>query len=314
MLGKVGDAMMPRIRKPKRYPRRPWTEQDDTYLTSHYHIKPPRIVARMLKRTVQSVFARASHLGITYTGHRLALTPTQVEVMLGVSKPTLARRQASPRPVWVMLGVSKPTLARRLTDKAVSTIPHHRVGRYIEIYENELMHWLNTGNILGFDRAKIDPSLHRMYDAWRSQVITTAEINAECAPLMDQWNTTRINAPDVVCMMPGHINALRKDDVFAWAYRWGYLIPPWSSPRFLVIKAAWDTEWMMKCEIYEHMTYTDFSRKVKAYITHETHTTIRRGELCTRLAALGMHDLAKRWQSVPIPWQELMRDYERSLK
>lgn len=287
---------LPRIRKPrppKRYPRRPWTNEEDVYLASTYHNKPPRIIARQLRRTVHSIFARACDLGITYTGHRLALTPTQVEVMLGVSKPTLARR---------------------LTDKAVSTIPHHRVGRYIEIYENELMRWLNTGNILGFDRAKIDPSLHRMYDAWRSQVITTAEINAECAPLMDQWSTTRINAPDIVCMMPGHINALRKDDVYAWAYRWGYLIPPWASPRFLVIKAAWDTEWMMKCEIYEHMTYTDFSRKVKAHITHETHTTIHRGELCARLAALGMHDLAKRWQSVPIPWQELMRDYERSLK
>ena len=294
MLGKVGDAMtMPRIRKPKRYPRRPWTAQDDTYLTSHYNVKPVRIVARTLKRSVQSVFARACELGITYTGHRLALTPNQVAVMLGIKVPALARR---------------------LTDKAVSKIPHHRVGRYIEIYQSELYAWLNKGNILAFDRAKIDSDLHRMYDAWRGRVITTAEINAECAPLMDQWTQTRFTAPDIVCMMPGHVNALMKDDVFAWAYRWAYMIPPWASPRFLVIKAAWDTEYMLKCDIYEHISYVDYSRKVKPYITKESHTTVHRGELCARLAALGMHDLVKRWRSTPIPWQELMRDYERSLK
>ena len=297
MLGKVGDAVtMPRIRKPrppKRYPPRAWTAQDDAYLTSHYHIKPVRIIARTLKRSVHSVFTRAGKLGITYTGHRLALTPSHVEAMLGLGKPAIQRR---------------------LTDKAVDPIPHHRIGRYIEIYENELMHWLNRGNILGFDRAKIDPRLHRIYDAWRSRVITTAEINAECAPLMDQWGITRINAPDIVCMMPGHINALMKGDVFAWAYQWGHLIPPWASPRFLVVKAAWDTEFMHKCEIYEHMSYNTYGRKVKPYITHETHTTIHRGELCARLADLGWHDLAKRWQSVPIPWQELMRDYERTVR
>jgi hypothetical protein len=296
LLGKVGDAMMPRIRKPrppKRYPKRAWSTQDDTYLTSHYHVKPVRLIARALKRTVHSVFARATKLGITYAGHRVALTPTQVEAMLGISKPTLQRR---------------------LTSKAVSTIPHHRVGRYIEIYENELYDWLSKGNVLGFDRAKIDPAFHRMYDAWRGRVITTAEINAECAPLMDQRSQTRINAPDIVCMMPGHVNALMKGDVYAWAYQWGHLIPPWASPRFKVVKAAWDTEWMHKCEIYEHMSYTEFSRKVKPYITRETHTTIHRGELCARLAELGWHDLAKRWQSVPIPWQELMRDYERKAK
>lgn len=296
MLVEVGDAMMPRLRKPrppKRYPKRLWTEQEDTYLTSHYHIKPPKIIARQLRRTVQSVFARACQLGITYVGHRLAMTPNQVEVMLGVTKPSLARR---------------------LTDKATNPIPHHRVGRYIEIYHNELNGWLNKGNVLAFDRTKIDPDLHRMYDAWRSRVITTAEINNECAPLMDQWNMTRVNAPDIVCMMPGHINALMRDDVFAWAYRWGYIIPPWASPRFLVIKTAWDTEWMMKADMHEYIDYNNYSRKVKPYITKETHTTVHRGELCARLAELGHHDLAKRWRSTPIPWQELMRDYERKAK
>lgn len=293
MLVEVGDAVMPRFRKPrspKRYPRRPWTAQDDIYLTSHYHVKPVRIIARQLRRTVQSVFTRAGKLGITYAGHRLAMTPNQVEAMLGIGKPALQ---------W------------RLTDKAVNPIPHHRVGRYIEIYENEFRAWLNKGNVLAFDRTKIDPDLHRMYDAWRSRVITTAEINDECAPLMDQWGMTRINAPDIVCMMPGHVNALMKDDVFAWAYRWAYLIPPWASPRFLIIKTAWDTEYMMKCEIYEHMSHNTYGRKIKPYITKETHTTVHRGELCARLVELGYHDLAKRWQSVPIPWQELVSDYER---
>lgn len=296
MLGKVGDAVIPRIRKPrppKRYPRRPWTAQDDTYLTSHYHVKPVHIIARTLKRSVHSVFTRAGKLGITYVGHRLALTPSHVEAMLGLGKPALQRR---------------------LTDKAVDPIPHHRVGRYIEIYQSELYAWLNKGNILAFDRAKIDSDLHRMYDAWRSRVITTAEINAECAPLMDQWGMTRRNAPDIVCMMPGHINALMKDDVYAWAYQWGHLIPPWASPRFKVIRHAWHTEWILKSDIHEYIDYNTYSRKVKPYITKESHTTVHRGELCARLAALGMHDLAKRWQSVPIPWQELVADYERKAK
>lgn len=287
---------LPRIRKPrppKRYPRRAWTAQDDTYLTSHYHVKPVRIVARTLKRTVQSVFARAHQLGITYTGHRLALTPSQAATMLGIKVPSLARR---------------------LTSEAVNPIPHHRVGRYIEIYENELYDWLNRGNILAFDRTKLDPAFHRMYDAWRRRTISTAEINAECAPLMEQWSTTRVNAPDIVCMMPGHVNALMKDDVFAWAYEWAHLIPPWASPRFLVVKAAWDTEWVAKSDVVSTIGYTEYSRKVKPYIEREAYSKIHRGELCARLAELGMHDLAKRWRSTPIPWQELMRDYERSLK
>ena len=283
---------LPRIRKPrppKRFPSRPWTAQEDAYLTSHYNVKPPHLVARALKRSVQSVFVRASKIGVTYTGHQLALTANQVAMILGIGKASMNRR---------------------LTKEAASPIPHHRIGRYIEIYESELRTWLNRGNVLAFDRAKLDPSFHRMYDAWRSRVITTAELNAEC--LVDQWTTTKVNAPDVICMMPGHINALLKDDVFAWAYQWGHLIPPWASPRFKVIRHAWDTEWVTKTEVVTAIGHTEYARKVKPYIERESFSKIHRGELCARLAALGWHDLAKRWLSVPIPWQELMRDFERT--
>lgn len=296
MLGKVGDAMMPRIRKPrppKRYPRRPWTAEDDAYLAKWHNVKEPRLVARALKRSVHSIFQRAYVIGVSYVGHRLALTPAHVATMLGINAASMQRR---------------------LTSKAVDPIPHHRIGRYIEIYETELMEWLNRGNVLAFDRAKIDPDLHRMYDVWRGRVITSAEITEECAPLMEQWSKTRAYAPDIVCMMPGHINAYLKDDVFAWAYQCGHLIPPWASPRFKVIRQAWDTEWIMKTDVVTTIGYNVYARKVKPHIERETFSKVHRSELCARLAALGMHDLVKRWKSVPIPWQELMSDYERSMK
>ena len=287
---------IPRIRKPrppKRYPRRAWSTQDDTYLTSHYHVKSPKLIARALKRSVQSIFRRACDIGISYTGHQLALTVSQVALMLGITKPSLTRR---------------------LTNDALDPIPHHRVGRYIEIYENELRAWLNRGNVLAFDRAKIDPDLHRMYDAWRGRVITTAEINAECAPLMDQWTSTKNDAPDAVCMMPGKIKCYVKDEVFAWAYQWGHIIPPWASPRFKVIRQAWDTEFIFKSEVHEYFSYATYARKINPYITRQIHVAVNRPELCARLAELGMHDLAKRWRSTPIPWQELMRDFEKAQK
>lgn len=284
---------IPRIRKPrppKRYPRRPWLPEDDAYLARWYNVKPVRLVARALKRTMQSIFRRACQLGITYTGHQLALTVNQV---------------------GAMLGIGKPSLTRRLTDEATDPIPHHRIGRYIEIYESELRDWLRKGNVLAFDRTKIDPSLHRMYDAWRGKVITTAELNDECSPLLDQWTHTKHNAPTAVCMMPGKIKCYLKDEVFAWAYEWGHIIPPWASPRFKVIRHAWDTEFIFKSDVHEHFSYAMYSRKINPYITKQIHVAVNRPELCARLVQLGMHDLAKRWRSTPIPWQELMRDYER---
>lgn len=287
---------LPRMRKPrppKRYPRRSWSAQEDDYLAKWHNVKPAHLVARALKRTVQSVSHRASKLGLSYVGSRLSMT---MDVCAD------------------MLGITRTTMIHRLTDKRESPIPHRRIGRYVEIDEVDFFEWLNDGNILAFDRTKIDPRLHRMYDAWRRKTITSTEVYRECVALGEALRAGKGKTFDRICVIPINQSAYYKDDVYAWAYQWGHVIGPDASPRFQVIRTAWDTEYMFKYDVVQVLGEGTVSRRITPHCPSSTKYVYKRSELCARLAELGHHDLAKRWRSTPIPWQELMRDYERKAK
>jgi hypothetical protein len=81
-----------------------------------------------------------------------------------------------------------------------------------------------------------------------------------------------------------------------------------------VIKAAWDSEWVMKQEIRQAVSQHCYTTQIAPYIDRSTFLAVRRREVCERLKVIGRYDLVKRFLSVPIPWQELMRDYERRAK
>ena len=296
MLGKVGDAVMPRMRKPrppKRYPRRTWQIEEDEYLAKWYNKKPVKVIARTLKRTVQSIEHRASRTGLIYVPSKLSLTMDDLSNYLGLASNAIIRR---------------------LSDRAHSPIPHVRHGRYVEIFESEFFEWLNAGNILSFERARLDPRLHRMHDAWRRKTITSTEVYEECGPLGEAMRGGKGGRVSTICIAPINQRVHLKDDVYTWAYQWGHIIPPWSSPRFLVIRDAWATEFVHKAEVMTEFGVNYTTRYISPHCPSGVRTTYKRSELCARLAELGYHDLAKRWRSTSIPWQELMRDYERSLK
>ena len=290
LLVQVGDAMMPRIRKPKPRKRRDWTPQEDAYLEKHYRIKPVTMVARALKRSVNSVTHRAQRIGLCYVPHLLTLTSAQVQILLGIGQAAIARR---------------------VTDRAIAPIPHERIGRFIEFSHADLYAWLRAGNVLAFDRAKIHPDLHRMYDDWRAKVMHSTEVYDECVAIGEKLRAGRGGKPKQICVMPGKVIAYLKEDIFNFAYLWGHTITPDASPRFQVIRHAWDTEYILKYEVNSILGVNYCARFVTPFCASSSKYVYKRSELCARLVQLGRDDLAKRWRSTPVPWQEMMYDYER---
>lgn len=281
-------------RTAKRYPKRLWTMEEDEYLAKYYNRHPVARIGRALKRSYNAVMHRANVLGLSYAPSKLMLTADDLKAMLGIKQNSIHKRT---------------------TGDAKHKIPHTKIGRYIEFGYTEVMDWLAEGHILSFDRALMSPDLHRLYDTWRSRIITSMEVYTADTSLGEWLRHGYNDAPDYVCVMPGNKRAYLKDDIYAWAYGIGHVIAPYAPEPFRSIRTAWHTEWVLKSDIAAAMPYSTFHYNVKPYIDTTTNPmAVRRKELCARLRAIGKDALAKQFYDVAIPWQELVRDYERTLK
>lgn len=275
----------------KVYKRRRWTPQEEAYLMKYYGRYPVASLSRFLRRTRHSIVHHANHLGLSYQRSDLSMTINEVAEMLGTTSFSIIARTSG---------------------NAVNKMPHTRLGRFVEFGYTELYEWLDEGHILSFERERMSPDFHRIYDRWRAQVIISTEVYDECPPLGEWLRKGEGNAPEPVCVMPSNRRAYRKEDLFNWAYGIGHVITPWASPRLLVIKEAWDLEWIFKSEIYKRLPASTYRLKVKPYVDDNAiHVAVKRKALCARLIEIGRPDLAKLWKRVPIPWQELMADFER---
>lgn len=271
---------------------RRWTADEDAYLIKWYLHRPYKKIARALRRKTSSVTHRVVLLGLSYQKSRAMMNTTDVSRMLGIYQSNITRR----------------------INKKDNPIPHHRINSFIEFGYSELVEWLDKGNVMAFDRSKISPDLYRMWDRWREMTITSTEIFTECIPLGEWLRKRGANSPAPICTNFSHQKVYHTHEIYDWAYRIGYAIPSYAPNRWLVIKAAWDSEWVMKGDIRQAVSLHCYTTQIAPYIDRSNFLAVRRRELCERLKALGRHDLAKRFQSVPIPWQELMRDYERRAK
>jgi hypothetical protein len=161
----------------------------------------------------------------------------------------------------------------------------------------------------------MSPDLHRLYDTWRDRIITSTEVYTADTSLGEWLRRGDGNAPDYICVMPGNKRAYHKADIYAWAYGIGHVIASYAPEPFRSIRTAWHTEWVFKSYIADVIPYTTYGYKIKPYIDTTTNPmAVRRKELCARLRAVGMDALVKQFHDVAIPWQELVRDYERTLK
>ena len=282
-------------RNAKHYPRRHWTMDEDEYLAKYYNRNYSIArIAKALKRSYNSVVHRANDIGLSYTPSRLMMTADDLKLLLGIKQNSIHRRTS---------GTAK------------HQIPHTKVGRYIEFGYSEVMEWLGQGHILSFDRARISPDLHRLYDSWRDRIVTSMEVYTADTSLGEWLRRGDGNPPEYLCVMPRNQRAYIKEDIYAWAYSIGHVIAPYAAEPFRSIRTAWNTEWVLKGYVYEMMPCSSFHYKVKPYVDTTTNVmAVRRKELCTRLRAIGEHDMAKQFHDVAIPWQELVADYERKQK
>ena len=275
--------------KRRAYRRRQWRIEEDEYIIKYYHTKSPKAIARKLKRSEASIFHRAHRIGATYEPERHLLRRDEVALMLGIPVVNLVKRYA---------------------EDAAFPIPIVRKGRYIQIDEFEFREWLKAGHILAFDRAKIARELWRMYDEWDARTISSADVYRECQPIGEALRGDG-HQLQLITIKPINQHIYLRDEIFEYAYRYGNRIVPWSSPRFLAIKAAWDTEFILKADVIAHVGAGFFSRKVAPHLTTTNKFYAKRIDVCAALQAHGKHDLARALREVPISWQEMMADYER---
>lgn len=286
----INSAVVSPTGKRRTYRRRQWRIEEDEYIIQHYGKKSPKAIARKLKRSEASIFHRAHRIGATYEPERHLLRRDEVALMLGISVHNLVPRYTG----------------------AAFPIPIVRKGRFIQIDEFEFREWLKAGHILAFDRIKIARELWRMYDEWDAKTISSADVYRECQPIGEALRAEGRQL-QLITIKPINQHIYLKDEIFEYAYQRGNRIPPWSSPRFLAIKAAWDTEFVLKSEVIAHVGASRFGKRIAPHLTTTAKFYAKRIDVCAVLRDIGRHDLARQFQDIPISWQEMMADYDRKL-
>ena len=274
------------------YRRRVWSIQEDEYITQHYNKKSLRSIARKLKRTEASIYHRAHRIGLAFAPQRHLLSRDDVALMLGINVHNLIKRYA---------------------ENAAFPMPIVRKGRFIQIDEFDFREWLKAGHIISFDRATISRELWRMYDEWDAKTISSADVYRECQPIGEALRAESRQL-QLITIKPINQHMYRKDEIYTFAYQRGNRITPWSSPRFLAIKAAWDTEFVLKSEVIVHIGASRFSKAIAPHLTTTAKFYAQRSEVCAALRDMGRSDLVRQFQDIPISWQEMMSDYEKRSK
>lgn len=272
--------------------QRRWTD-DEVALLHYMHArsKPLAQMAKRLNRSIRSVLSKARRLGLTYSVYNISMTASELAALLGIDP----------------LG-----LTYRCRD-AASPIPYRQHGRMKDFDYADVYEWLEAGNILCFDRAKIDPTLHRMYDDWRRRALSSKELRTACNSIYE-WLGRYSSADQRIGYGPTHEVFYHKDAVYALAYQRGHTIPPDARGDFVAVRTAWLTEWIYRKDIDVAYGLTMVRYHIKNHIGALPGYAVRRADLCAVLRKRGMESEVRRWYSVPIPWQELVADYERKAK
>ena len=270
--------------------QRRWTDDEIARLHKmHARSTPLAQIAKRLDRSVRGVHSKMRRLGLTYSVYDISMTATELSALLGIDP----------------LGFTY-----RCRD-AASPIPHRQHGRMKEFDYADVYAWLEAGNILCFDRTKLDPTLHRMYDDWRRRALSTKELRTACNAIYE-WLGRYSTADQRIAYGPTHEVFYHKHAVYALAYQRGHTIPPDARGDFLAVRTAWLTEYVYRKDVDVAYGLTMVRYHIKNHIGALPGYAVRRADLCAVLHKRGMDSEVKRWQSVPIPWQELVADYERT--
>ena len=283
-------GVRPRGDTPLHSSRRTWTD-DETATMVHMYKRGFSLasIAKKLDRGTRAVCAKARRLGINFSAYDVTMTPAEVTALIGIDKSSLTYR---------CMNVDNP-------------IPHRRVGRFYDFDYAEVYEWLEAGNVLCFDRAKLDPTLHRMYDDWRRRTLTSAEICEACHPIYDIL-TRDATAKERIALGPNHQVFYDRMAVYELAYQRGHTIPTYARGDFLAVRTAWLTEYVYRKDVEVAYGQTMLTYHLQKLTGTAPGRYVRRADLVEVLRKRGMDSEVKHWQSVPIPWQELMSDYERT--
>lgn len=271
---------------------RRWTDDEVALLHKmHARSTPLAQMAKRLNRSIRGVHNKARRLGLRHSVYHISMTASELATLLGIDP----------------LGFTY-----RCRD-AASPIPHRQHGRMKDFDYADVYEWLEAGNILGFNRTKLDPTLHRMYDDWRRRALSSKELRTACNSIYE-WLGRYSSAEQRIAYGPTHEVFYHKDAVYELAYQRGHTIPPDARGDFVAVRTAWLTEWVHRKDIDVAYGQTMVRYHIKKYIGELPGYAVRRADLCEVLRKRGMESEVKRWQSVPIPWQELVADYERTVR
>lgn len=294
-------------------PRR-WTDKEEQYVATHYGIKPTRLIARYLKRTIAAVRIKAEKIGATENR-----THSSAVMMTGHDVAT-----------W--LGVSRDTVGTWWNDKG---LPYHVYGNRYLAYESEVLEWLRTNaNALRLTRDNVEPRLQRLYDAVLREYYTDDELEALDVPALTprrwKWTASRtagVALPTAIVIgRHGHGNGgparqsrqtyYRKSEVWAWAYAFAYIIPDdVKHPDIADVVLAWQSHYVANAELYSHLPQTTVSKwyKSKGFPRQVKHRAYYdRTAVVAWCKAHGYAGIARAlYRGVPLCYDDVIRDRER---
>lgn len=295
-----------------RYGMRLWTAQDIEYVARYYGHKPTKAIARKLNRTVTSVYQRAMRLGVAQEIREdidRMMTDDDVAALLGVSHHTV-------QTWWKQHG-----------------LPYEKLGKVYITHEDAIYAWLREGHILRCTRDALPGHLQRMYDAVRREYYTKDEVLAMDVSVMTPRHWPHIAKRDGIesprLFLVGRSGSgrgevarlertayYRKDEVRAWAYRYGYLIPESTKhPDLADIVTAWLSRYIPCPELYElipqssthkFQQYAGFPKQVKVRAYYDRH------EVVAWMRERGMHAEARAiYRGEPLCYDDSIRERER---
>ena len=289
-----------------------WSIEDMHYVAKHYGQKPAKAIARRLKRSTHAVYQCAARMGVAQ------------EVREDIE------RMMSDDDVAAMLGVSHHTVQ---TWWKAHGLPYEKRGKNYVTHEELVTAWLREGHVLRCTRDALAPYLQRVYDAVRREYYTKDEIIAMDVSVMTPKNWPSIArregiaSPRLLLVGRSGIGRgegarierttyYRKEDVRAWAYRFGYLIPETvKHPDMADIVTAWLSKYVPCPELYEvipqssthkFQQYAGFPKQIKRRAYYD------RAEVVAWLRGRGMHAEARRiYRGAPLCYDESIRERER---
>ena len=294
--------------------QRKWTPEEIDYLATHYGQHSTARIARRLKRTVHSVRGKAFVIGAVENRRHAAGTMMTVQ------------------DVADFLQVSPGTIQTWASKHGLPFMRHAFQGL---THESDVLAWLRTdANVLKLSRERIEPRLQRLYDATRAQYYTGQELRDTLVPILQprQWNYGAVLRTDVPAPTPHNVGRngdaatgparlsrttyYRKDEVWAWAWEFGHLIPDNVKHLDIAdIRMAWLSKYIPSAELYRYFRQAT----VHKWTNRRGFPPQPKHRICyDRLAVVAwckahrFPDIARAlYRGVPLCYDEVIRERER---